>query len=152
MYELTESINIEPVSGHEEKVELPVLYEHAWYSVDECEVRVIAGEDEAWGELSFEMDCTGPPSNHWLSYCLEGYGFSDVIGVEHDITRFLMEHGIAPDQPFYLWMRFRSWRDYWGEYDEEIDCEVRGVVPWDKERVTTAWEAFYGRKYLMVFG
>jgi len=134
-------------------VKLPVLYEHSWYDVGECRVRVFACEEEEWGSFYLEMDCEGPPPNHWLDYCFDTTGsLKDIMGVDDchgSVEQMLLEHGIAPGQPFYVWLSFRSWKDYWGEYDEEVDWEVTSIVPWDREKVLTEWEAFYGRKIMM---
>ena len=134
-------------------VELPVLYEDAWYGKNECRVRAFACEEEEWGTLYLEMDCVSPPSNHWLSYCFDTTGnLSDIMCVDNvhgSVERMIMEHGIAPGQPFYLSLSFSYTRDYWGEYDEETDWEITSVVPWSRERVLTEWEAYWGRKLMM---
>jgi hypothetical protein len=137
----------------EKPVKLPVLHEDAWYGKAECCVRVATTEEDEWGSFYLDLDCSAPPPNHWLSYCFDTTGnLAEILCVKDcygSVERMLLEHGIAPGQPFYLWASFRSWKDYWGEYDEEVDWEVTSIVPWNREKVLTEWEAFWGRKMMM---
>jgi hypothetical protein len=145
----------QPLKEPEESaVKLPVLYEHSWYSYDACKVRVVSNEDWEWGVLGLDLDCEGPPVNHWLSYMFEAVGnLNEVLDLGHSHTeKFLIDCGIAPKQPFYLWMSFSTWRDYWGEYEEEVDWGLAGIVPWSIERAATEWEAFYCRGSMMIYG
>ncbi len=127
---------------------LPVLYEDAWYGVNDCYIRCFACEEEEWGSFYLEIDCDGPPPNHWLAYMLDCVNLVEMLYMD-PVERFIIENGIAPGQPFYLYLTYNCSQDYFGEIDEEVDYEVTSIVPWDREKVLTEWEAFYGRKIMM---
>lgn len=136
-------------SIEEPKFKLPCIGEGALYEKNTCTVLMTTTEDWEWGQLSLELDCDGPPANHWLSYELDAMGqIGDILDIVqgNDVDRFLLENGIAPFQRFYMRISAHYSRDYWGECDSDIEGWVLNIEPWDDVRIATEWEAFIARK------
>jgi hypothetical protein len=131
---------------------LPCVGDGALYEGHACTILVTTTEEWEWGQLTLELDCEGPPDNHWLSYEFDTVGgLGDILDISGDqVDMFLLENGIAPFQRFYLYITAHYYKDYWGEYDSEIECEVLNVEPWDVNRVCTEWEAYWARKRIIM--
>lgn len=135
------------------EVKLPCFAEGALYESLECRVLMTTTEEYEWGALSLALDCDGPPDNHWLSYELENCcEIGDMIYISggEETDMFLLEHGIAPFQRFYMHLTASYTKDYWGEHDSEFDYEVLNVEPWNENRIATEWEAYWARKRVIM--
>lgn len=131
----------------------PCVGDGALYDSLSCTILVTTTEEWDWGQLTFELDCEGPPDNHWLAYEFDTCGnLGDILGAStgDEVERFLLENGIAPFQRFYLHISASYYKDYWGEYDSEFDYEVLNIEPWDTNRICTEWEAFWARKRIIM--
>jgi len=132
------------------EVKFPCVGDGAAYDSLSCTILVTTTEENEWGKLNLEMDCDGPPDNHWLAFELDCYGSIEEMLYIEDMDAFLLEHGIAPFQRFYIHLTASYWKDYWGEYDSEFDYEVLNIEPWDENRVCTEWEAYLARKRILM--
>ncbi len=103
-------------------------------------------------ELYLTLACDPPhPERHWLSYVMDTSGLDSALGLDFyneefmygGMTEWLMRNGIAPEQRFIVEATFSSSRDYWGEYDEDVDWHVKDIEPWSPERVLEAWERYF---------
>ena len=134
-------------------VKLPWVTDGALYERHACTVLMTTTEEWEWGSLALELDCDGPPANHWLSYELDAMGeIGEILGIAtgDETDRFLLENGIAPFQRFYMRITARYSRDYWGEYDTDIEGWVLSVEPWEINRICTEWEAYWARKRILM--
>jgi len=132
---------------------LPCWGENAWYGRSTCRIRVTTNEDWEWGALGVDFDCGGPPPNHWLAWELDALcRLQEVMRLHHsDVERFLLEEGIAPYQPFWIYMTYRFYPgDGWeADPDSEVEFEVIGMESWSRDRAATAWEALRGRQFTL---
>lgn len=95
------------------------------------------------------LDAEGPVPS-WMQYIQDTEGltyelFPDCYTGE-DFAAALLAEGIAPDQPFFVWMSFSSGVDYsqtWtGEGWTEVDWEVLDREKLDPAEVLKRWEAW----------
>jgi len=135
------------------KAKFPCFAEGALYEGAGCRVLMTTTEEWEWGSLKLELDCEGPPDNHWLSFELDALcDIGEIMGVStgSETDMFLLEHGIAPFQRFYVHLTVLYTKDYWGEYDSSFDWEVLNVEPWCLDRICTEWEAYWARKRVLM--
>lgn len=132
----------------------PVIGAVSEYGAGWCRIKVVCDEEWEWGclKIDFADDCDPVPEDHWLEWERDALGdLSCILSLDarEDTIQFMMEHGIAPDQPFWIEASYSTSRDYWGEWDCDIDWKVVGYETWPRERVMLAWEAFYGREAML---
>lgn len=123
-----------------EHKEFPYEGRRALYTWNTCEVWVIVGEEV---ELDASFDCEPPPGNHWLAYELEHITLCELVlgceSDEHSIATGMLQMGVAPGQPFKVWLRATYTRDYWGEHDADYDSKFLESEPWEQQRAADAW-------------
>ena len=119
----------------------------------QCRLLVSAREDWGWVTLTLEIDGHGPTPKSALACELDAIGPIEEVLDIRDVETFLLQQGIAPGQPFWLWVNIEYYQSGWEypEWDADVDYAVTSVVPWSRERAAEAWEAFYGRRAMMVF-
>ena len=132
---------------------VPVFGDRAWFGYNECRIWLRSHEEWEWGTLNLELDCDPPPYTCALYHELDAVGpIEDVLGLD-DVERFLMENGLAPGQPFYIYASFwYSGPDRNGEYDSDSDFKILDQERWTADQAATAWEAFYARQHMLIFG
>ncbi|MDB4278024.1 hypothetical protein N9917_00180 [Deltaproteobacteria bacterium] len=126
----------------------PIRAKHPVMSSDG---RALWNGSEAWfwvmpeidGEtFYFYLDAVGPVSP-WMQYIEDTEGLSFALFPDsHDgaeLAKELMALGVAPEQPFFVHMTFSAGRDYWGEYWDEIDWELRDVEKLPPNEVAQRW-------------
>lgn len=79
--------------------------------------------------LELELACDAPPCQHWFEFEMEQVGLRDILGAPPgfhplDMISWMMSLGIAPGIPFMVEMEYRTYRDYWGEYDCAVDWKL----------------------------
>jgi hypothetical protein len=95
----------------------------------------------------------------WLRHELAHTGWEDMLGIDwarlrnEDHARWLLEHGVAPGQPFLARIpqpRGVVSRTMDGdEYDVAYDGpEILDRMPWPRERVVAAWRRWIGLECL----
>lgn len=107
-------------------------------------MRAVVQESSMPTHAFTSLETVGPAA--WLKHYLDEDGWdaflidSHIAGLKGRET-FLLEHGIAPGQPFKVRARMPIvTRDYWGEYDVDIDlAELLEIAPWSPPRTARAW-------------
>ncbi len=130
----------------------PVVARRAWYGGSWAKLWMVVVDGDEWGELNLHMDCDGPPGGHWVEYRQEvDWGAPAWDFDRDDLENFLLHEGIAPGQPFLASWSFYAHKDYWGEYDEEVNLEeIIAIEPWSVDRVVAAWATlFFHRSHLV---
>lgn len=67
---------------------------------------------------------TGDPdqTSSW-QYSMENVGPSDALGINNP-QKWLAENGLSLYQKFTIVYTVHTYRDYWGEYDEDVDWDI----------------------------
>ena len=120
--------------------------------------RALWNRMEAWvwvlaepdGEtFDIQLDCATPyPA--WLDYVLECETFGNTLFPEAfdgaKLAQELLGLGVAPNQPFFIHLRFSCGVDYhasvFGEGWNEMDWELRAVELLDPKEALRRWEAW----------
>lgn len=91
-----------------------------------------------------------PERAHWLWFELDALGnLEDALEWDRDKETTLLQRGIAPGQPFLLRAHYIATKDFEGVVEVDIATKIMAVEPWPIEKVSEAWEAYWGRKHLM---
>lgn len=84
----------------------------------------------------------------WLEFERDMVGWEELVGASRgDVATWLLREGLAPGQPFLVWLRPHYSVDYYGEHDLDIEAEVVLVDPWSDERAAEAWEEWIEAGY-----
>ncbi len=111
---------------------------------------------EAEGSLSQEILTIGEERSpaqiealderRWYDYSLDNESIGDMVLACDEPIDFMLEHGIAPGQPFL--MRFHgfwvSGPTYFGEYDDGFDADFVCAIPVTAEAAAAGWEKWLG--------
>ena len=109
-----------------------------------------ADEYDEWGVLSLKIEGAMPTPNSSLAFEIAAIGCIEEVLDIKNVETFLLQNGIAPGQRFWMRVSIKYFYSYL-EWDADIDYTVTSIIPWSIERAATAWEAFNGRKLMMVF-
>jgi len=109
-----------------------------------CTCRVWLRFEWYEGELCLELDSDPPHPDHLLTFAMEAYGLSSILNLDdwrkdYDPETFMLQNGIAPEQPFQVEAEYDWSVDYWGEYDEHWEWEIIAREPWPVGQVLDAW-------------
>lgn len=146
--------SIRPAPPDEERGEskLPVRFiseDSAWFGTIGY-VWIVTESYDLPGDygIDFHIDSEVPyHPEGWLPWEIEGAGLPMVItgesgGAFFEYERWMLEHGIAPGQRFFVRLDLHAWKmeTYYGtEYDYKIDMEVLQIEPWPEDRIAEAW-------------
>jgi hypothetical protein len=90
-----------------------------------------------------------PDEMTWVEHLSQDIGWDEVIARDQrDLAMFLIENGIAPEQPFLVRIHnYQSWQSGYEtpEWDEDWEADVMQVMRWSPERVIAAWEEWLCR-------
>lgn len=130
---------------------LPCLTSSGWFSDYECRVWCRAEEISWWANLELHMPDSDIPDNHPLYFEMDAVGnLGEALEIQ-DVEGFLLREGIAPGQAFYMRVAFRySTPDWEGDVGLTLTRTVLSKEPWTQEQVASAWEAYLGRKMLLL--
>jgi len=80
---------------------------------------------------------------HCLDWELDNIGCSELITGDYksdSVARWLLENGIAPEQPFRIEFCFSCSKDYYtGEVDTYSDIEIIEIEYWENKEIEDAW-------------
>lgn len=118
--------------------------------VDPCE--------PSWIHVVLESDCCEEMC--WFDWELEAVTPEEILFDScqpGEIAKWMLENGIAFDQPFWLDMSFSAGSSHtldsvYPEYWTEVDYEVVKVEWMHPDDVATSWEAFLGRCFFLLGG
>lgn len=93
-------------------------------------------------------DQTAAEARHdWLAFELDAVGWDGLLDVNHDAATWLLREGLAPGQPFLVWLRPHYSRDYWGEHDLDVEWDVVARTHRSPEEAAAAWQAWIDAGY-----
>lgn len=148
-----------------EDAEPPEKYEGArwgrqgsfYWSPSKAWVTCRVSDDDELGELDVDLDCESPPNWSHLGYEIDNLGLGELLAgylFKGDaVEQWALEQGLCPGQLFLLEIEIGysgSWSDYEYDYDVEVHCRVLDRETKTADEVATAWEAFIGRRSLLL--
>lgn len=109
-----------------------------WMSIpsDEDGPECIAEETKPW-----EREDDDGLHETWYDYTRQMVGLREMVDPDSDLIKWMLERGIAPNQPFLMrFYGFRVWTsDYDGDQDEEYESELVYVEPLSDKEAADAW-------------